>query len=127
LIILGIFRLKVDNVRITLENAQHIAILFENFKQTDKPEVTTSTSSPYQVVEGQTATMTCSVGAANPNTDITWRWVKTDSPSNVLHTGPTYTISNIQRAASGTYSCTASNSIGISTPVTVLVDVQCKY
>ncbi|XP_056013219.1 B-cell receptor CD22-like [Ostrea edulis] len=89
-----------------------------------KPEVTTSTSSPYRVVEGQSATMTCSVSAANPNTGITWSWIKTDSPSNVLHTGSTYTISNIQRGASGTYSCTARNSIGTSTPVTVQIDVQ---
>ncbi|XP_056013216.1 hemicentin-2-like isoform X1 [Ostrea edulis] len=91
-----------------------------------KPEVTTSTSSPYRVVEGQSATMTCSVNAANPNTDITWSWIKTDSPRSVLHTGSTYTISNIQRGASGTYSCTATNSIGISTLVTVQIDVQYK-
>jgi hypothetical protein len=93
----------------------------------DKPEVTISTASPYQVEEKRTATMVCSVSDANPNTDITWRWVKTDSPSNVLHSETTYTIYNIQRAASGTYSCTASNSIGTSIPVTVEVDVQCKY
>ncbi|XP_056013218.1 B-cell receptor CD22-like isoform X2 [Ostrea edulis] len=92
----------------------------------NKPEVTTSTSSPYRVVEGQSATMTCSVNAANPNTDITWSWIKTDSPRSVLHTGSTYTISNIQRGASGTYSCTATNSIGISTLVTVQIDVQYK-
>ncbi|XP_061188018.1 B-cell receptor CD22-like [Saccostrea echinata] len=89
-----------------------------------KPEVSTTTSSPYKVVEGQTAILTCSVTAANPNTDIRWSWIKTDSPSNVLHTGPTYTISNIQRGQSGNYNCRATNSIEMSTPTTIPVEVQ---
>ncbi|XP_062608743.1 LOW QUALITY PROTEIN: B-cell receptor CD22-like [Saccostrea cucullata] len=89
-----------------------------------KPEVSTLTSSPYRVVEGQTATLTCSVTAANPNTDIRWSWIKTDSPSSVLNTGPNYTISNIQRNQSGNYNCRATNSIGMSSPATIQVDVQ---
>ncbi|XP_061194993.1 MAM domain-containing glycosylphosphatidylinositol anchor protein 1-like [Saccostrea echinata] len=68
--------------------------------------------------------MTCTVTAANPDTDIRWIWIKTDSPSNVLHTRSTYTIPNIQRERSGTYSCRADNSIGVSSPATIQVDVQ---
>ncbi|XP_061194992.1 B-cell receptor CD22-like [Saccostrea echinata] len=90
-----------------------------------RPEVNTTILRPYRIVEGQTATMTCTLTAANPNTDIRWSWIKTDSPSNVLHTGSTYTIPNIQRERSGTYSCIAVNSIGVSSPASIQVDIQC--
>ena len=93
----------------------------------DKPEVISSPSSPYTVREGQTATLICTVTDANPNTGITWRWVKTDNPYTVLHTGPNYTITNAQRERSGSYNCTASNSVGTSKAAVIYVDVQCVY
>ena len=93
----------------------------------DKPDVRSSPPSPYRVREGQTATLACTVTAANPNTGITWRWFKTDSPNNVLHNGPSYILPNIQRGRSGSYSCTASNSVGTSEAATVNVSVQCKW
>ena len=96
------------------------------FFSTDKPEVISSPSSPYIVKEGQTATFFCRMIDANPNTGITWRWFKTNSPNNVLHNGPNYIIPNIQRGRSGSYSCTASNTVGTSKGATILVDVQCK-
>ena len=83
--------------------------------------------SPFKVIEGQTATLECTVTAANPNTGITWKWFKTDSPNNVLHNEPNYTIPNIQRGRSGSYSCTASNTVGTSEAATVYVNVQCKW
>ena len=92
----------------------------------DIPEVTPTTQSPYRVTEGQTATLSCAVTDANPNTGITWRWIKTDSPNTVLDTGANYTIPNIQRGRSGNYSCTASNTAGASKAVTIDIDVQCK-
>ena len=45
----------------------------------------------------------------------------------MLHNGPNYTIPNIQRGSSGSYSCTASNSVGTSDPATVNLDVQCMH
>ena len=93
---------------------------------TDKPDVKSSTSSPYKIIEGQTATLSCTVTDANPNTGITWRWIKTDFPNTILHTRATYTIPNIQRGRSGSYSCTANNTIGTSEAATVYVDVLCK-
>lgn len=77
--------------------------------------------------EGETATLICKLTVANPNTNITWRWFKTGRPNSVLHTGPNYTISNIQRAKSGPYSCTASNFVGTSEEAIVNIDVQCKF
>lgn len=92
----------------------------------DKPTISVTPSSPYQIREGDTAVISCVVTDANPNTGITWSWRKTGDPA-VSHTGQNYTIPNIQRGQRGTYQCTATNSIGTSLPATVQVDVQCKY
>lgn len=92
----------------------------------DKPEVTSSTLSPYKVTEGKTATLGCILTDANPNTSIVWKWFKTDSSSIVLYDGPIFKIANIQRDKSGSYSCTAGNSVGTSVAVTIYVDVQCE-
>ena len=92
----------------------------------DKPEVRASITNPYKVVEEHTATFVCILTAANPNTGITWKWIKTDSPHTALSSGPNYTISNIRREESGLYSCTATNSVGTSEAVTIDVDVLCK-
>ena len=103
---------------------------FTHFKRVlsfvDKPDVRSSPSSLYRVREGETATLSCTVTDANPNTGITWRWFRIDSPNNVLHNGPSYILPNIQRGRSGSHSCTASNTIGTSEAATVNVNVQCK-
>ena len=91
----------------------------------DKPEVRSMTPSPYRIIEGETPTSVCAVTDANPSTNITWKWIKTDSPNMVLHNGPSYTISNIQRGRSGSYSCTASNTVGTSEAAKVIIDVLC--
>nr|XP_022290407.1 cell adhesion molecule 1-like [Crassostrea virginica] len=91
---------------------------------TYKPEIKPILSSLYSVIEGETATILCEVTDANPNTSITWRWFKTDRPNIVLYNGPNYTIPNIQRVGSGSYSCTANNTVGTSEPATIQVDVQ---
>lgn len=93
----------------------------------DIPEVTSSTPSHYIVTEGQMATLKCTLIDANPRTNITWKWFKTDSLTGILHNGPTFNISNIHRDKSGSYNCTAGNSVGISIAATIEVDVQCKY
>lgn len=91
-----------------------------------KPEVTSQTASTYTVLEGETATIECTVAAANPNISILWKWFKTDSLANVLYNGPTFTIPNIMRDRSGSYSCTASNAVGTSEAVIIDIDVQCE-
>lgn len=93
----------------------------------DKPEVRSRRSCPYTVKEEQTATLMCIVTDANPNTGITWRWIRADSPNVIFHTGPNFTISNIQREISGSFNCTASNSVGTSEAAVLIVDVQCVY
>lgn len=85
------------------------------------------TTNPYRVVEGATATLECRVTAANPNSSITWRWYNTENPSTVLQNGPTLSFPNIHRNRSGSYRCTASNSVGTSFAVSNYLDVQCEY
>lgn len=92
----------------------------------DKPEIKPITQSPYRVSEGKPATLQCALTAANPNTSITWNWLKNDR-SEVLNSMANYTISSIQRAMSGSYNCTATNSVGTSAAISIEVDVQCKY
>lgn len=91
----------------------------------DAPEVTTREKTPYKVIEGNTAILKCVVIAANPNEIISWKWFK--QVSKVLHNQSIYTINNIMRSDSGSYSCTARNSIGTSELATINVDVLCKY
>lgn len=87
--------------------------------------MTSSVPNPYIVIEGQTATLECTVVAANPNTSITWEWFRTESPKNIIYNESSYVIPNIQRNMSGFYSCIANNSEGTSLANTT-VDVQCE-
>ena len=93
---------------------------------TDKPVVTSTPSGLYQLKEGDTATLVCTLTDANPNSPITWRWTKIDNPTKDLYNGPNYTIPNIESGGSGSYSCTARNTVGASEAATIIVDVQCK-
>ena len=97
-----------------------------NILDTDKPEVRPTLLNPYKVREGETVTLLCTLTAANPNTGITWKWIKTENPNTVLHNETFYTISNIKRESVGSYNCTASNILGTSKPALVEVDVLCK-
>lgn len=95
------------------------------FLLTVKPRVKSNVSRPYYVLEGQTATLKCTVIAANPNTSLQWIWYKTNS-SSILEEN-TYIIYEITRKESGSYGCAANNSVGTSETAEIVVDVQCKY
>lgn len=97
------------------------------FTLTDIPEVTVRLKSPSRVIEGATAKLECEVTDANPNTNIIWEWFKTNTDMNLPHGQPIYIVPNIMRSNSGTYSCAARNSVGISKFATIYVDVLCKY
>lgn len=83
--------------------------------------------SQYKVIEGKTATLECEVTAANPYALITWMWLNASNHKDVFYNGGKYTLPNVQRNQSGLYSCTAENSIGKSEPITINMDVQCKF
>lgn len=93
----------------------------------DKPEVTITPASPFTVIEGQPATLECSLKVANPNTSITWKWFRNDNANIFLHNQPTFMINDIQRNESGQYGCTAENTAGTSNVPTVNIVVLCMY
>lgn len=78
-------------------------------------------------MEGQFLSLMCMLIDANPNTGIVWRWFYTATPDELLYNKPNYTIQNIDRGKSGSYSCTASNTVGTSKAATIDVDVLCMY
>lgn len=84
-----------------------------------------SSKNPYRVIEGQNATLVCSLTAANPNTSITWKWFSGDKQFPVPENRPTFIMSEIHRIKSGNYSCTASNKVGTSEATSTTLDVQC--
>lgn len=85
------------------------------------------TASNYKVIEWEPAKLECAVMAANPNTSITWKWIKTENASYVVNNLSIYTINRIPRSASGVYNCTAINNVGESEAASISIDVQCKY
>lgn len=93
----------------------------------DKPKVKIITINPYKISEGLEAKLECTVITANPRTGIIWKWIRTDNALNPVYNGSLYIIPNITKNESGSYSCTAANSAGISEPVMITVDVQCMY
>lgn len=90
-----------------------------------KPDVEARTSN-YKVIEWKTANIECAVTAANPNTSITWKWIKTDNANDLFNNLPIYTINRIPRSASGVYNCTAKNTVGESEAASISIDVQFK-
>lgn len=86
------------------------------------------TPNPYNITEGNDATLVCIITDANPSNGIIWKWFNaTSSNPKILHDGSNYTITDIVRTSTGLYGCTASNDAGPSEKVTIFVDVHCKY
>ena len=75
------------------------------------------------VVEGENVTLHCNA-TGNPAPNITWT---KDGSSTVLYQGETYSIVNIQRQATGDYTCAAWNGVGGKTNVTATVNVHCEF
>ena len=75
------------------------------------------------VVEGENVTLHCNA-TGNPAPNITWT---KDGSSTVLYQGETYSIVNIQRQATGDYTCTAWNGVGGKANVTATVNVHCEF
>ncbi|XP_065056313.1 hemicentin-2-like [Rhopilema esculentum] len=76
--------------------------------------------STLNVNEGQRASLTCSVTAANPSPTITWKW----PANNVLSsTNGVLVMSSVRRGQNGTYTCEASNGVGSTATKTVSLTV----
>ena len=68
--------------------------------------------------EGENVTLSCSITAANPPANITWR-----NPSNSVigHTNGVITLNSVKRQQVGSYSCHADNGVGAVTKNTQVV------
>ena len=65
--------------------------------------------------------------SGKPAPNITWTRVFVNgSESQVLHTGTTWNIMNINKTDAGKYRCTANNGVGSSVTHTITMNVLCK-
>ena len=81
-----------------------------------------------QTVQSESNMQLFCEGTGGPTPSITWMRVLEDgSSSEVMHHGPTWLVTNINRTASGTYRCTAYNGFGNSVSHKFNVNVTCKY
>ena len=88
------------------------------------PNVTVSSSAGGPVVEGiDSVTLTCA-SSANPEAELAWR---KEGGGRVLGNFPTLDIGVVSRTDMGTYTCTATNALGVSAPEAVDVVTYCKY
>ena len=86
----------------------------------------TNVSRDHTVREGSNIQLFCEA-TGRPTPNITWtRVLDNGSVSEVLHHGPTWNFTNINRTASGEYRCTANNRIGNPVSHKVNVNVTCK-
>jgi hypothetical protein len=80
------------------------------------PNVTVSSSAGGPVVEGiDSVTLTCA-SSANPEAELAWR---KEGGGRVLGNFPTLDIGVVSRTDMGTYTCTATNALGVSAPEAV--------
>lgn len=93
---------------------------------TDRPDVAISpVRSPYEVIENTTNFhLACNVTNANPAV-TSYRWYKDGVK---VSTSATYTIPKVYRSHTGSYTCAASNTVGISEHSSVLqLNILCKF
>ena len=84
--------------------------------------VTSSVDGP--VVEGQdSVTLKCEVDS-NPESEIAWR---KKGNRRVLGNFPVLDIGVVSRSDTGTYTCTATNELGVSSPGFAEVITHCKF
>ena len=90
------------------------------------PAKLTKLSPGQNVLEGSPLQLVCEA-TGKPAANITWtRVFKNGSESEVLHRGPSWNITNINRSDGGTYRCTADNGVANSVSDTLEVNVLCK-
>uniref|UniRef100_A0A4W5KLV9 Ig-like domain-containing protein n=1 Tax=Hucho hucho TaxID=62062 RepID=A0A4W5KLV9_9TELE len=88
----------------------------------DKPKNTSvSISTPDEIVEGSSVTLTCSSDANPPVDKYTWYKKNVTSPKA---SGQSYSITNISSEDSGEYYCEAENKYGRLNSSSVFLDIQ---
>lgn len=89
----------------------------------DPPEVTLIGVPHEDIEEGQdTVTLRC-IADANPPASIIWQ---RQGSRDVVSISETLIFKPVNQRDSGTYTCTAKNSVGTSQPISATLDVKCK-
>lgn len=94
-----------------------------NFYVADPPEVQLKGLLSHDLEEGKTLTLTCQTDA-NPPATVVWQ---RSGSHDISSSSDKLQFISIKRYDSGTYTCTARNSVGNSRPESVTLDVKCKY
>ena len=90
------------------------------FILTDKPTISTPVST-VRVNESDPLRLRCSADG-NPKPVVSWR---KSSSGDETKKGPVYNKSKVSKGDTGTYTCTATNSLGDAS-ASITVTVQCK-
>ena len=83
-----------------------------------------SSNSSSSLREGEAVTLTCEVDSNPAAGRVSWR---RSGAAAILTGQANFTISPVTRDTAGSYECVAENSLGISQPATVQLNVDCKY
>ena len=90
----------------------------------DPPSVTVETTSlDYLEEEKDSVSLRC-IAESNPQPKIVWY---KESENGIFSVEKEIHISPVTRHSAGTYKCVAENSLGLSEPAFVDLDVKCKY
>ena len=94
------------------------------FLNLDPPSVTVETTSlDYLEEEKDSVSLRC-IAESNPQPKIVWY---KESENGIFSVEKEIHISPVTRHSAGTYKCVAENSLGLSEPAFVDLDVKCKY
>ena len=73
--------------------------------------------------EGDSLILVCKPDS-NPPGSVAWR---IPGKRDVWSTEQEVLVENVGRENAGIYTCTAHNSLGVSTPKEIVLDIKCKY
>jgi len=90
----------------------------------DPPEVRLQGAPTHDLEEGRDNVVLRCVADANPPAKIVWKRV---GRSDIVSLEETLQFRPVARRDTATYTCQAQNTVGASEPLSVQIDVKCKY
>lgn len=92
----------------------------------DKPDVSVGPANPYIIVEGDPATINCTVADANPAATY-FRFRQLLESWSSWGSSNTQTYTSIDRSKAGVYKCRAKNTVGGGPENALQLDVHCEF
>lgn len=97
--------------------------MFCFFFFSDAPEVRLEGVPTTDLEEGRDTVVLRCIVDSNPPSSVRWKL----GESRIVSTIEILQFRPVKRRDSGSYYCEAENSVGISSPLSVVIDVKCKY